>query len=130
MQIKSDYIKLGSIIFFSIALGTILHVLFVIPNEKPPSSLTLPQEPPPPSPNPAYLEKIRKQPFWEKLPYYSDNFKIDYVDSDKTIVITTFTPYAKTKAYRSEALRWLRINGATISALKIRYEQGVKDHEL
>lgn len=130
MQIKRDYIVFVGIIIFSVALGMLLNSLFTIPGQQPGQDGFVHTEPPPPSPNPAYLEKIKREPFWEKLPYYSDNFKIVYIDSDKTLVITTFEPISNTKAYRSEALRWLRINGATISALKIRYEQGVRDYEL
>ena len=80
--------------------------------------------------NPKYIQEVREQPFWEKLPYYTSTFKIEYIDSYKKIVITTFPPERNTNIYRQGALRWLRENGAKLETLTIEYQQGVKTYTL
>lgn len=79
-------------------------------------------EPPPPGTNPAYLQKIEEQPFWEMLPYFTTSYKIEYKDSDNKIVITTIsgTP-EQIGEYRNSAVSWLRSNGARTDSLRFEY---------
>lgn len=84
------------------------------------------KEPPPPPPNPAYLEKIRREPFWEDLPYFSDNYKIEYTDSNDLFIITTFLPASNTEVYKQDALTWLQENGADLNELTIEFRRGVE----
>lgn len=77
-----------------------------------------------PTQNPEYLEKLKKEPFWDKLPYWSPQktFVIEYKDSDDYILITTFakkespTFNQDTLHYRQEALSWLQANGLSSSS--------------
>lgn len=101
---------------------------------KSPSESNLPQTeevPLIPTQNPEYLEKIKKEPFWDKLPYWSPQktFVIEYKDSDDYILITTFAKKGSstftqdTLKYRQEALSWLRANGLTsLSKILIKYQ--------
>lgn len=78
-------------------------------------------------PNPTYVQKIKQQPFWEELPYYTDHYKIVYKDSDDKLIITTFgrgqiDNYRNDSLkYRQEARDWLVENGAELEKLRIEY---------
>jgi hypothetical protein len=101
---------------------------------KSPSESNLPQTeevPLIPTQNPEYLEKLKKEPFWDKLPYWSPQktFVIEYKDSDDYLLITTFakkdspTFTQDTLRYRQEALSWLQTNGLTSSSkVVIKYQ--------
>lgn len=75
--------------------------------------------------NPKYLEKIKREPFWDILPYWDPqrHFKIEYKDSDDYLLITLFAQdQSTTEQYREKARAWLRENGGIIEKLTIRYE--------
>lgn len=82
--------------------------------------------------SPEYLEKIKKEPFWDVLPYWSPRgtFKVSYFQSNNYILISTFadeslsTPEfnSLTSRYREEALTWIRSNGGDPASLPIRYD--------
>lgn len=124
------------LLIISVAIVFLLGVFFFLLNYQKPVPLSAPTETvidtdihkPPPSPNPTYIEKVRREPFWEKLPYFSQNYKIEYRDSSDTVIVTTFLPASKTEIYKEEAILWLRSNGAKVDALKIEYVRGVKDY--
>ena len=76
-----------------------------------------------PETNPAYLQKIAREPFWEKLPHWGKTYKIEYKDSDDKILITTINgTTTQITSYREEATTWLRQNGARLESLTIEYQ--------
>jgi len=87
------------------------------------------EEPLIPTPNPTYETKIRQEPFWTRLPYWTERYKIEYRDSADVILIHLFLPKNATNAekntlqtqYRDEALRWLKENGANLEKLDLQY---------
>jgi hypothetical protein len=79
--------------------------------------------------NPNYVEKLQKEPFWAKLPYWTDRYKIEYKDSADKLVITLFIPPTAngtesqfTQEAKTAALDWLRDNGAHVESLTIEFQ--------
>lgn len=79
------------------------------------------------SPNPTFTELLKTQPFWDMMPYYGQNFLVEYFQSGETIIITTVDPGDVPKRaelmnqYRQEARDWLTDNGAILNELTIEY---------
>ena len=133
MSKKQIYIIVGVSLFFGIiivivGLSTLLRATTNIGNR----ILTPTPIPGPaaertnhsvPETNPAYLQKIAQEPFWEKLPYWGEAYKIEYKDSDDKILITTLNgTTTQITSYRNDALTWLRQNGARLESLTIEYQ--------
>ena len=82
-----------------------------------------------PTPNPTYDAKVRREPFWIRLPHWTEHYKIEYKHSANVILIHLFLPDSASNTeknslqvqYRNEALEWLRDNGANTENLTIQY---------
>jgi hypothetical protein len=82
-------------------------------------------EPPAPSINPQFIDTLKKQPYRSKLPYWSTQYKIDYVHSNNTFTITLLRPNDLTTAEKAkvqeEAKQWLLKNGADIKNATVEF---------
>lgn len=92
-------------------------------------STTVDEKPLIPTPNPTYDAKVRKEPFWIRLPHWTTRYKIEYKHSANVIIIHLFLPTTASNTeknalqlqYRDEALQWLKANGAVLEELNIQY---------
>lgn len=89
------------------------------------STTSSPPEPPPPSVNPTFTQKLQTQPYRQQLPYWTANYKIDYIHSTNTFLITILkanTITAEQKArYQEDAKNWLKTNGADLTNANIQF---------